>query len=190
MDENKNTVNNDNTRVSNDMNYSFDFANQVANDDKQETSVENVVPEAQVLPNENSASEPVETPVVSMPTDNVSLESKEDTPMNVNGAEAVASETQVLTEENNGVSNEPVNTTVPQDNMGNSDNNTSVNNDSIPLVSNVPPVEPVVSEKKEEDEDSAELIKDKKATKKFLIILFVIVLAFIIALPFLNKIIG
>ena len=40
------------------------------------------------------------------------------------------------------------------------------------------------------EEDSEELIKDKKATKKFLIILFVIVLAFIIALPLIKGFLG
>ena len=42
----------------------------------------------------------------------------------------------------------------------------------------------------EVQEDSEELIKDKKATKRFLIILFILLVAFIIALPFIFEIAG
>lgn len=42
----------------------------------------------------------------------------------------------------------------------------------------------------ENEEDDVELIKDKKETKRFLIILFVLLIAFIIALPFIFKVAG
>ena len=74
--------------------------------------------------------------------------------------------------------------------------NTSATNDAVqtdenPIMPGVAPTIPVTPEtvavKEGEDES---LIKDKKATKKFLIMLFVLIFAFIIALPFIFNFLG
>ena len=59
-----------------------------------------------------------------------------------------------------------------------------------PMPGVVPPVTPetVMAQKNENEE--IELIKDKKATKNFLIGLFVVLIIFIIALPFIFNIMG
>ena len=61
-------------------------------------------------------------------------------------------------------------------------------------VTPVTPVEPVTSAKQtneqsvESEDDADEIIKDKEATKRFIIILTVVIVAFIIALPFIFKV--
>ena len=59
-------------------------------------------------------------------------------------------------------------------------------------MSGVAPVTPetVGTAENNSEEESLELIKDKKATKRFLIILFVLLLVFIIALPFIFNVAG
>ena len=49
---------------------------------------------------------------------------------------------------------------------------------------------PVEATSQQTQEDDEELIKDKKATKRFLIIVGVIIALFIIALPFIFKVAG
>ena len=63
-------------------------------------------------------------------------------------------------------------------------------NATIPGVAPTIPVTPetVVAQKKEDE--NIELIKDKKATKNFLIILFVLLLVFIFALPLIFDLMG
>ena len=61
-------------------------------------------------------------------------------------------------------------------------------------VTPVTPVEPVTSAEQtneqsvESEDDADEIIKDKEATKRFIIILTVVIVAFIIALPFIFKV--
>ncbi len=61
-------------------------------------------------------------------------------------------------------------------------------------VTPVTPVEPVTSAEQtneqsvESEDDADEIIKDKEATRRFIIILTVVIVAFIIALPFIFKV--
>ena len=61
-------------------------------------------------------------------------------------------------------------------------------------VTPVTPVEPVTSAEQTNEQsvasedDADEIIKDKEATKRFIIILTVVIVAFIIALPFIFKV--
>lgn len=145
MDENKNEQNN--------MNYSFDFANQVEKE--------------------------VEPVVKPMPANNEPIATTEVTPAE---ATPVATPT-VASTENTSVTTTEVTPTVtsPVENQATTE---PANNQTTPV-----PVG-AVEENVEPVEDEAELIKDKKATKRFLIIIVIIIVAFIIALPFIFNIIG
>ena len=165
MDENKSMTNNDEAQASNNMNYSFDFANQV---DKTE---------APVTPEVNSAS--ANTVIQeSAPTVDQSAPAEVNTEAAPSPAETpvtpVTPETVVTPET-------PVTPVTPE----------TVVTLETPVVP-VTPVTPetVATETKENEEDSIELIQDKKATKRFLIILFVVIIAFIIALPFIFSVAG
>ena len=97
--------------------------------------------------------------------------------------------------------NEPVNT--PQVSAINTVNNTAstqgadvapvaseVTNTAMPGVTPVVPVTPEMVTAQNKEEENVELIKDKKATKNFLIVLFVLLIAFVIALPIIFNFIG
>ncbi len=63
----------------------------------------------------------------------------------------------------------------------------------VQAATSVEPVQaatPVEATSQQTQEDDEELIKDKKATKRFLIIVGVIIALFIIALPFIFKVAG
>ena len=99
--------------------------------------------------------------------------------------------------------NEPVNTSAPQVSAINTVNNTAstqgadvapvaseVTNTAMPGVTPVVPVTPEMVTAQNKEEENVELIKDKKATKNFLIVLFVLLIAFVIALPIIFNFIG
>ena len=99
--------------------------------------------------------------------------------------------------------NEPVNTSAPQVSATNTVNNTAstqgvdvapvaseVTNTAMPGVTPVVPVTPEMVTAQNKEEENVELIKDKKATKNFLIVLFVLLIAFVIALPIIFNFIG
>ena len=65
-----------------------------------------------------------------------------------------------------------------------------VTNVVMPGVTPVVPVTPETVMAQNKEDENIELIKDKKATKNFLIVLFVLLIAFIIALPFIFQIMG
>lgn len=146
MDEEKKNVNTEDK--TNNMDYSFDFANQV----EETPSVQEPVSE-NVEANDNASveqalvtDEPVQTVENTVTTQNNS--------QTVDAPQAVE------------------NTVATQNNSQTVENTDTTDQTTI------------------NEEDSEELIKDKKATKKFLIILFVIVLAFIIALPLIKGFLG
>ena len=152
MDEEKKNVNTEDK--TNNMDYSFDFANQV----EETPSVQGSVSE-NVEANDNASveqalvtDEPVQTVENTATTQNNS--------QTVDAPQAV--ENTVATQNNS----QTVDAPQAVENTDTTDQ-TTIN-----------------------EEDSEELIKDKKATKKFLIILFVIVLAFIIALPLIKGFLG
>ena len=81
--------------------------------------------------------------------------------------------------ENNVTPNTPVQATTPVE--------------PVQAATPVEPVQaatPVEATSQQTQEDDEELIKDKKATKRFLIIVGVIIALFIIALPFIFKVAG
>ena len=132
--------------------------------------------------------EPVNTPQVSAETLNVDNVSQAP----VNTSSVVSQPAQV---------NEPVNT--PQVSAINTVNNTAstqgadvapvaseVTNTAMPGVTPVVPVTPEMVTAQNKEEENVELIKDKKATKNFLIVLFVLLIAFVIALPIIFNFIG
>ena len=180
MDENKSMTNNDEAQASNNMNYSFDFANQVDKTEAPVTpevnsaSANTVIQESaptvdQSAPaevNTEAAPSPAETPVTPVTPETVVTPETPVTP--------VTPETVVTPET-------PVVPVTPE----------TVVTPETPVVP-VTPVTPetVATETKENEEDSIELIQDKKATKRFLIILFVVIIAFIIALPFIFSVAG
>ncbi len=152
MDEEKKNVNTEDK--TNNMDYSFDFANQV----EETPSVQESVSE-NIKANDNASveqalvtDEPVQTVENTATTQNNS--------QTVDAPQAV--ENTVATQNNS----QTVDAPQAVENTDTTDQ-TTIN-----------------------EEDSEELIKDKKATKKFLIILFVIVLAFIIALPLIKGFLG
>ena len=152
MDEEKKNVNTEDK--TNNMDYSFDFANQV----EETPSVQGSVSE-NIKANDNASveqalvtDEPVQTVENTATTQNNS--------QTVDAPQAV--ENTVATQNNS----QTVDAPQAVENTDTTDQ-TTIN-----------------------EEDSEELIKDKKATKKFLIILFVIVLAFIIALPLIKGFLG
>ena len=158
MDENKNSVNG-NTQNTNDMNYSFDFANQVQ-DDTPKNDVP-ITPDATVTVSDE--------PVVS--------ETSMDTPTEIPQT-PVTEVTNVMPQ--NSVSETTDQTVSVETNVA--------TGDTIVPASDVPVTPETTIDNKEED--SIELIKDKKATKNFLIGLFVVLIIFIIALPFIFNIMG
>ena len=89
---------------------------------------------------------------------------------------------------------EPVNTgdTTPQATPAVEANTTQVASE-VGTMAGVTPVMPVTPETvmaQNKEDENIELIKDKKATKNFLIVLFVLLIAFIIALPFIFQLMG
>ncbi len=208
MDENKNVENNGGTQVQDGMNYSFDFANQVDN------SVKPVTPEVaansdSVQPSVQEATVNVETPV--QPTVNtetpvqasaqeatVNVETPVQPTVNAETPVQATNKTQptVTPSPETNVSSVTPDNSVNQTSTSNVGVNTSATNDAVqtdenPIMPGVAPTIPVTPEtvavKEGEDES---LIKDKKATKKFLIMLFVLIFAFIIALPFIFNFLG
>ena len=152
MDEEKKNVNTEDK--TNNMDYSFDFANQV-----EETP---------------SVQEPVSENIKA--NDNASVE------------QALVTDEPVQTVENTATTqNNSQTVDAPQavENTATTQNN-SQTVDAPQAVENTDTTDQTTIN----EEDSEELIKDKKATKKFLIILFVIVLAFIIALPLIKGFLG
>ena len=134
--------------------------------------------------------EPVNTPQVTAETLNVDNVSQSP----VNTSSVVSQPAQV---------NEPVNTSAPQISATNTVNNTvstqgadvapvasEVTNTAMPGVTPVVPVTPEMVTAQNKEEENVELIKDKKATKNFLIVLFVLLIAFVIALPIIFNFIG
>ena len=153
MDDKKDVINNGENQANN-MDYSFDFANQV------DANPAPVTPE--VTPTENVST--LETPAA----DNVAA-----TPVSENVVPE-ASATESVTPE-----------TVEQSTTD------TTNAEGIPVMLGESLVTPETAGMLENNsEEDLELIKDKKATKRFLIILFVILLIFIIALPFIFSVAG
>ena len=208
MDKNKNVENNGGTQVQDGMSYSFDFANQVDN------SVKPVTPEVaansdSVQPSVQEATVNVETPV--QPTVNtetpvqasaqeatVNVEAPVQPTVNAETPVQATNQTQptVTPSPETNVSSVTHDNSVNQISTSNVGVNTSATNDAVqtdenPIMPGVAPTIPVTPEtvavKEGEDES---LIKDKKATKKFLILLFVLIFAFIIALPFIFNFLG
>ena len=172
MDENKNTISNDETQSTNNMSYSFDFADQV---DKTEAPV---TPEA----NSDSASQ----------TNTVSQDSASTVTVQSTSSEVGPEVTPSPVEANSDAVSTP-----STDNVGETPAPVAPEAQATPVTPETPvvPVTPVTPETvatdtKENEEDSIELIQDKKATKRFLIILFVVIVAFIIALPFIFSVAG
>ena len=175
MDEKNNAINN-NTDSQNGMNYSFDFSNQVnstatpvnSNELSSINGVDQTVDNSAKNVNVNSA-----------PTADASVNMGE---VNTNVNSAPTADTSVnMGEVNTNVN--PAPTADASVNMGEV-------NATIPGVAPTIPVTPetVVAQKKEDE--NIELIKDKKATKNFLIILFVLLLVFIFALPLIFDLMG
>ena len=208
MDKNKNVENNGGTQVQDGMSYSFDFANQVDN------SVKPVTPEVaansdSVQPSVQEATVNFETPV--QPTVNtetpvqasaqeatVNVEAPVQPTVNAGTPVQATNQTQptVTPSPETNVSSVTPDNSVNQISTSNVGVNTSATNDAVqtdenPIMPGVAPTIPVTPEtvavKEGEDES---LIKDKKATKKFLIMLFVLIFAFIIALPFIFNFLG
>lgn len=157
MDENKNNVNNENTQADN-MNYSFDFANQVENEAPKDVT-------------------PVQTEDASV----VATDGQTSNSENVQNVDTSSSEAQTSQAEDVQVAEAPQ---TPQ-----------TENVQAAEAPQTPQTEVPASQDKSQaldakEEDSIELIKDKKETKRFLIILFVIILLFIIALPFIFNVAG
>ena len=152
MDEEKKNVNTEDK--TNNMDYSFDFANQV----EETPSVQGSVSE-NVEANDNASVE--QALVTDEPVQTV-----ENTATTQNNSQTVDAPQAVE------------NTVATQNNSQTVDASQTVENTDTTDQTTI------------NEEDSEELIKDKKATKKFLIILFVIVLAFIIALPLIKGFLG
>ena len=198
MDKNKNVENNGGTQVQDGMSYSFDFANQVDN------SVKPVTPEVaansdSVQPSVQEATVNVETPVQpSAQEATVNVETPVQPTVNAETLVQATNQTQptVTPSPETNVSSVTPDNSVNQISTSNVGVNTSATNDAVqtdenPIMPGVAPTIPVTPEtvavKEGEDES---LIKDKKATKKFLIMLFVLIFAFIIALPFIFNFLG
>ena len=160
MDEKNNTINNNGNQDT--MSYSFDFANQVDNT----TPVQNSVQSAPVAETLNTGAMPTPAPVAetlntsAMPTPAPVAETLN---ASVTDGTAQNDSTQVASE---------------------------VTNVVMPGVTPVVPVTPETVMAQNKEDENIELIKDKKATKNFLIVLFVLLIAFIIALPFIFQIMG
>ena len=152
MDEEKKNVNTEDK--TNNMDYSFDFANQV----EETPSVQEPVSE-NIKANDNASVE--QALVTDEPVQTV-----ENTATTQNNSQTVDASQTVE------------NTVATQNNSQTVDAHQAVENTDTTDQTTI------------NEEDSEELIKDKKATKKFLIILFVIVLAFIIALPLIKGFLG
>ena len=180
MDENKNTVNNDTTQTKDNMNYSFDFANQVDN------SVKVATPE---VTNNSVSEQPVTSEVPTQSADVAPATADNSVNQTVN-----AETNQTTTSEVPAQSADVAPATTPEVNTENSTApSDTAQADANPVIPGAIPNIPVTPETvaaKQDDAESLELIKDKKATKKFLIMLFVLILAFIIALPFIFNILG
>ena len=205
MDEKNNTINNNGNQDT--MSYSFDFANQVDNT----TPVQNGVQSAPVAETLNTGAMPTPAPVAetlntgAMPTPASVAET-----LNTGAMPTPAPVAETL---NTGAmpTPAPVAETLNTDAMptpapvaetlnasvtdGTAQNDSTqvaseVTNVVMPGVTPVVPVTPETVMAQNKEDENIELIKDKKATKNFLIVLFVLLIAFIIALPFIFQIMG
>lgn len=187
MDDKKDVINNGDNQADN-MNYSFDFANQVdANAAPVTPEVTPATPESTVTPEvptaDNVAVTPVSENVVPEASTTESVMPETANTQDVTPATEVTPAPEVTPTTENSVTPE-MSTDQPTTDDANAD--------SIPVMPGVAPVMPetVGTKDNNSEEESLELIKDKKATKRFLIILFVVLLVFIIALPFIFNIAG
>ena len=187
MDENK-SVNNTSNQSNDNMNYSFDFANQVdANTVPATPEVTPVASESNVTPgapvSDNVTVTPVAGNVVSetSTTENVTPEVTNSQDVTPNVETTSAPEVTPVAENNTTAGNVTEQPSVDVNSV-----------DGIPVMPGVAPVTPetVSTGENNSEQDDIELIKDKKATKKFLIILFIVLLVFIIALPFIFNVAG
>lgn len=190
MDDNKNTINNADGQNNAGMNYSFDFANQVdTNAESNATSeVTTATPESSVTFNSASdvtASSPVEG--VNSEVTNTDNVASVDNTLNMSAVSDSSASFEMPAVDNSENVDSPV---APE--TTNTVEQAAQTSDSIPVMPGVAPVTPetVSTEENNSEEENLELIKDKKETKRFLIILFVILLAFIIALPFIFSVAG
>lgn len=201
MDE-KNDVSN-NTNSQNNMSYSFDFSSQV---DNTATPVNQggVTVSASDTPAVNQAAN-VQDSV--SPAPNVAQEAMTSvqTPVNPSVQQSSVNSTVQQATVNSSVQQAPVSPGVQPNTVNSVEGQAPINQPSqtttatntvasevtdAPMPGVVPPVTPetVMAQKNENEE--IELIKDKKATKNFLIGLFVVLIIFIIALPFIFNIMG
>lgn len=160
MDENKNGVNG-NTQNTNDINYSFDFANQVQ-DDAQKNEAP-ITPDSTVTVSDV----PVDSDVVTSNSEvsSATVEMPVTQSANANGENMVTENANQVVDSSSATNDEVIS-----------------ENSEEPTASEIVPTT--------NEEDSFDLIKDKKETKRFLIILFVVILIFIIALPFIFNVAG
>ena len=190
MDEKNNTINNNGNQDT--MSYSFDFANQVDNT----TPVQNSVQSAPVAETLNTSATPTPAPVAetlntgAMPTPAPVAET-----LNTGAMPTPAPVAETL---NTGAMPTPapvaetLNASVTDGTAQNDSTQVAseVTNVVMPGVTPVVPVTPETVMAQNKEDENIELIKDKKATKNFLIVLFVLLIAFIIALPFIFQIMG
>ena len=145
-----------------------------------------------VVAQPGQVNEPVNTSAPQVSAETLNVDNVSQAP--VNTSSVVSQPVQV---------NEPVNTSAPQVSATNTVNNTAstqgadvapvaseVTNTAMPGVTPVVPVTPEMVTAQNKEEENVELIKDKKATKNFLIVLFVLLIAFVIALPIIFNFIG
>lgn len=170
MDDKKDIINNADSQTNDNMNYSFDFADQVDNTTSA-TSESPVITEPSTPMSEDTTEEVSNAAEVTIP----------ETTSESFGTPVMASVTSEVTTSEN-TSEAPA--TVGQ--------TTEPPAAETPIISGVPPVTPEMTGtgKENSEEENLELIKDKKETKRFLVILFVILLVFIIALPFIFNVAG
>ena len=171
MDEEKKNVNTEDK--TNNMDYSFDFANQV----EETPSVQEPVSE-NIKANDNASVE--QALVTDEPVQTV-----ENTATTQNNSQTVDASQTVENTDTTQNNSQTVDAPQAVENTATTQNN-SQTVDASQTVENTDTTDQTTIN----EEDSEELIKDKKATKKFLIILFVIVLAFIIALPLIKGFLG
>ena len=163
MNENKNNENTKDvkeTDTSKNMDYSFDFANQVEEDAN--NTVVTPADATTTTPEATSVSENSNTQNTIADVSNTTTTTSNVAPDTTAGVTNTTTDASNTTNATGAEANADVTTT---------------------------PVTPATSEN-DQAEDSESLIQDKKATKRFLIILFVVVLIFIILLPFISDFLG
>ena len=175
MDEKNNTINNNGNQDT--MSYSFDFANQVDNT----TPVQNGVQSAPVAETLNTGAMPTPAPVAE--TLNTGATPTPASVAETLNTDAMPTPAPVA---------ETLNASVTDGTAQNDSTQVAseVTNVVMPGVTPVVPVTPETVMAQNKEDENIELIKDKKATKNFLIVLFVLLIAFIIALPFIFQIMG